>query len=127
MGGNPYCAIQRIPLPVPGTHCFTLTLAYPFLPILPRPQVRLAKHVAVGCMNDVVHAYQPTGHKSWSLYLPAHILAMQRMEVVGQRMTKALIVALANGGCGGVPVFLVGSAWHSCTPYRWACTAPCVS
>ncbi|GFR47769.1 hypothetical protein Agub_g9536 [Astrephomene gubernaculifera] len=59
--------------------------------------VRLLKHVAVGCMNDVIHAYQPTGHKSWSIYLPAHILAMQRMEVAGQRGTKALLVALANG------------------------------
>ncbi|KAG2451137.1 hypothetical protein HYH02_004404 [Chlamydomonas schloesseri] len=59
--------------------------------------VRLAKHVAVGCMNDVVHAYTPTGHKSWSLYLPCHILAMQRMEVTGQRNTKALVVALSNG------------------------------
>ncbi|GFR47660.1 hypothetical protein Agub_g9403 [Astrephomene gubernaculifera] len=59
--------------------------------------VPLLKHVAVGCMNDVIHAYQPTGHKSWSIYLPAHILAMQRMEVAGQCGTKALLVALANG------------------------------
>ncbi|GLC45690.1 Bardet-Biedl syndrome 1 protein [Pleodorina starrii] len=59
--------------------------------------VRLAKHVAVGCMNDVIHAYQPNGHKSWSIYLPCHILAMQRMEVTSQRMTKALVVALSNG------------------------------
>ncbi|KAG2484587.1 hypothetical protein HYH03_016628 [Edaphochlamys debaryana] len=59
--------------------------------------VRLVKHVAVGCMNDVIHAYQPNGHKSWSIYLPTHILAMQRMEVTGQRMTKALVVSLANG------------------------------
>jgi hypothetical protein len=48
-------------------------------------------------MNDVVHAYQPNGHKSWSLYLPAHILAMCRMEVTSARMTKALVLALANG------------------------------
>ncbi|GIL69347.1 hypothetical protein Vretimale_13465 [Volvox reticuliferus] len=59
--------------------------------------VRLQKHVAVGCMNDVIHAYQPTGRKSWSIYLPCHILAMQRMEVTSQRMTKALVVALSNG------------------------------
>ncbi|PNH05290.1 Bardet-Biedl syndrome 1 protein [Tetrabaena socialis] len=59
--------------------------------------VRLVKHVAVGCMNDVIHAYQPDGHKSWSIYLPCHILAMQRMEVTGQRNTKGLVVALANG------------------------------
>ncbi|KXZ45593.1 BBS1 protein [Gonium pectorale] len=59
--------------------------------------VRLVKHVAVGCMNDVIHAYQPNGTKSWSIYLPCHILAMQRMEVTGQRMTKALLVALSNG------------------------------
>ncbi|GIL48849.1 hypothetical protein Vafri_5272 [Volvox africanus] len=59
--------------------------------------VRLQKHVAVGCMNDVIHAYQPSGHKSWSIYLPCHILAMQRMEVTSQRMTKALVVALSNG------------------------------
>ncbi|EFJ41176.1 Bardet-Biedl syndrome protein 1 [Volvox carteri f. nagariensis] len=59
--------------------------------------VRLSKHVAVGCMNDVIHAYQPNGHKSWSIYLPCHILAMQRMEVTSQRMTKALVVALSNG------------------------------
>jgi Bardet-Biedl syndrome 1 protein len=67
---------------------------------LPHPlsrQVRLAKHVAVGCMNDVIHAYQPNGDKSWSIYLPCHILAMQRMEVISQRMTTALVVALSNG------------------------------
>lgn len=80
---------------MPLTSCYgtfrRLGLSIPVPPILlhllnstssPRVcQVRLAKHVAVGCMNDVVHAYTPTGHKSWSLYLPCHILAMQRMEV----------------------------------------------
>lgn len=59
--------------------------------------VRLSKHVAVGCMNDAIHAYQPNGDKSWSVYLPANILAMQRMEVTGARMTKGFIVALSNG------------------------------
>lgn len=94
--------MDPFPPPLIDKYLFILALTFSVLPVLPPAQVRLAKHVAVGCMNDVVHAYQPTGHKSWSLYLPAHILAMQRMEVVGQRMTKALIVALANGGCGCV-------------------------
>lgn len=49
-------------------------------------------------MNDVVHAYQPNGHKSFSIYLPAPILTMARLEVTAQRMTKCLLVALANGG-----------------------------
>lgn len=48
-------------------------------------------------MNDVVHSYQPNGHKNFSIYLPSPILTMQRLEVTSARMTKCLLVALANG------------------------------
>lgn len=48
-------------------------------------------------MNDVVHSYRPTGHKNYSIYLPAPILTLQRLEVTNARMTKCLLVALRNG------------------------------
>lgn len=65
--------------------------------------VRMNNNVMVGCMNNVVHSYQYSGHKNFSIYLPAPILTMQRLEVTSARMTKCLMVALANGRCvGGV-------------------------
>jgi hypothetical protein len=46
----------------------------------------------------LVHpVYVATGHKNFSIYLPSPILTMQRLEVQAARMTKALLVALANG------------------------------
>jgi len=59
--------------------------------------VRMNNNFMVGCMNDVVHNYQSSGHKNYSIYLPASILAMQKLEVTSARMTKCLVVALANG------------------------------
>lgn len=59
--------------------------------------VRMNKNVMVGCMNNIVHNYQPNGHKNYSVYLPAPILAMQRLEVASARMSKCLLVALSNG------------------------------
>ncbi|KAJ9510374.1 hypothetical protein QJQ45_015847 [Haematococcus lacustris] len=59
--------------------------------------VRMGPHTMVGCMNSVVHSYTNNGHKNFTIYLPAPILAMQRLEVTAQRMTKALVVALRNG------------------------------
>lgn len=40
---------------------------------------------------------QETGHKNFSLYMPAPVLTIQRMEVVPSS-SRCLLVALANGG-----------------------------
>lgn len=58
--------------------------------------VKLGKNILVGCMNDVMHSYQHTGHKNYSIYLPANIHTMTLVAVQAQRMTKAVAVALAN-------------------------------
>ena len=52
-------------------------------------------------MNNVVHSYQHDGRKAYTIYLPASILAMQRLEMTGARQVKCLLVALSNGRCWG--------------------------
>jgi len=63
--------------------------------------VRIGHSALVGCMSDVVHCF---GSKSgtarqYSLPQPAAIQCMQLLATHTSRMTKCLIVALANGGC----------------------------
>lgn len=58
--------------------------------------VKVSKNIVVGCMNDVMHNYQHTGHKNYSIYLPSAIHCMTLVAVTAQRMTKAVAVALAN-------------------------------
>ena len=40
-------------------------------------QVRSGRNFVVGCMNNVVHSYQPNGHKNHSLFLPSRCDARQ--------------------------------------------------
>lgn len=58
--------------------------------------------VAVACMHEVLAAYSgSSGSKLWSVPLPAAVTAMAPLEVCGQRMSKGLVLALANGEGGG--------------------------
>eukprot|EP00798_Chlamydomonas_sp_ICE-L_P006017 gene6017-5322_t len=59
--------------------------------------IRLGKNFMVGCMNDVVHSYQNNGHKNYSIYLPASIHCIAKLEVSSSRMSRCLLVALSNG------------------------------
>ncbi|GMH36088.1 hypothetical protein BSKO_03956 [Bryopsis sp. KO-2023] len=58
---------------------------------------RVNKTLVVGCMNNVIHAYNFKGQKQYSLYLPSHVLALIPMEVTSQRLLKCIVVALGNG------------------------------
>ena len=40
-------------------------------------QVRSGRNFVVGCMNYMVHSYQPNGHKNHSLFLPSRCDARQ--------------------------------------------------
>lgn len=65
-------------------------------------QVRLGKRVLVGTMAQAVHCYSSSaGAKQYSLYLPAPIVCMARMEVPTARLSKCLLLGLANGAWAG--------------------------
>jgi len=59
--------------------------------------VRTNKNIIVGCMNNTIHSFHVKGKKSYSIYLPSAIVTMELLQIQRQRMTKALLVALANG------------------------------
>jgi Bardet-Biedl syndrome 1 protein len=59
--------------------------------------VRTNKNIIVGCMNNTIHSFHVKGKKSYSIYLPSTIVTMELLQIQRQRMTKALLVALANG------------------------------
>lgn len=48
-------------------------------------------------MADALHCYTGKGTKQYSLYMPASILTMQLLATTSSRMTKCVVVALANG------------------------------
>ncbi len=60
-------------------------------------QVRIGKNILVGTMANALHCYDGKGHKYYSLYLPSPILTMQLLATHTSRLTKCVIVALANG------------------------------
>ncbi|KAH3761989.1 BBS1 protein [Pelomyxa schiedti] len=55
-----------------------------------------SKYIFVGCMNDVVYAFQLRGRKSLALVMPC---AISCLEILHHQITssKALLVALSNG------------------------------
>eukprot|EP00727_Mastigamoeba_balamuthi_P012559 m51a1_g7926 hypothetical protein (555) ;mRNA; f:39757-42289 len=65
------------------------------LEVQPVALVIVNKHIFVGCMNSTVQAYQIRGRKSYTLYMPAPVLAM---ELLHHPLTnsKALLVSLGN-------------------------------
>jgi Bardet-Biedl syndrome 1 protein len=58
---------------------------------------RIEKLIFVACMGAVVHAYHIKGKKSYSLYMPAPVAAIEVLSLQRLRSSKALIVSLHNG------------------------------
>eukprot|EP00878_Enallax_costatus_P007416 GHUV01007766.1.p1 GENE.GHUV01007766.1~~GHUV01007766.1.p1 ORF type:complete len:464 (+),score=128.94 GHUV01007766.1:2271-3662(+) len=59
--------------------------------------VRINKQIIVGTMADALHCYTGSGTKQYSLYMPSSIITMQLLATTSSRMTKCVVVALANG------------------------------
>ncbi|KAJ1632773.1 bardet-Biedl syndrome 1 family protein [Pavlovales sp. CCMP2436] len=59
--------------------------------------VRVDKLIMVACMGSVVHAYHIKGKKSYSLYQPAPVAAIEVLTLQRVRSAKALLVSLHNG------------------------------
>lgn len=53
--------------------------------------------ILVACMGAVVHAFQVKGKKSYSLYMPAPVAAIEVLSLQRARSAKALLVSLHNG------------------------------
>ncbi len=83
--------------------------------------------VVVGCMNDTLHCYQPNARKEYSVYLPAPILAIQKLELSAAKTYKGVLVALRNGTCVClcVCVVCVYLYTHVCcvVPYTIVCVS----
>jgi len=60
--------------------------------------IRASKNIILGCRNCTVHCYHVKGRKHWSVYLPAHILAMEHLESLSYATSQSTcyVVALAN-------------------------------
>ena len=60
--------------------------------------IRASKNIILGCRNCTVHCYHVKGRKHWSVYLPAHILAMEHLESLSYATSQStcFVAALAN-------------------------------
>lgn len=58
---------------------------------------RLDKSIVVACMGNVVHSYHIKGKKSFSLYMPAPVAAVEVLQLTRMRTLRALLVSLHNG------------------------------
>jgi len=64
---------------------------------MPCGLVRQDKHIVVGCMSNVIHAFTLRGKKAYSIYLPEAILCMELLALTRTRTAKAMLVGLASG------------------------------
>lgn len=63
-------------------------------------QVRIGKKILVATMASKVHCYSGKGERAYTLTQPAPIVGLQLVALQNTRATRALLVALANGGAG---------------------------
>lgn len=57
---------------------------------------RVEKTIIVAGMNNVMHAFFMKGKKNYSVFLPAAVTNMEKMEMSRNKTMKAVLVALAN-------------------------------
>ena len=92
--------------------------------------MRIGQSALVGTMSDVVHCYGGKGGatRQYSLLQPAPILCMALLATLTSRMTKGLILALANGGnAGRLRNATAASARTLTTPYYPLAAGPAVA
>mmetsp|Transcript_20772 Transcript_20772/g.53229 ORF Transcript_20772/g.53229 Transcript_20772/m.53229 type:complete len:619 (+) Transcript_20772:542-2398(+) len=58
--------------------------------------LRNAKTFIIGCMSNTIHQYQMKGKKTYSVYLPAALVALEAVNT-GQRAQTIYAAALGNG------------------------------
>ncbi|DBA87232.1 TPA: Bardet-Biedl syndrome 1 protein [Trebouxia sp. C0004] len=81
------------------------------LDALPLGIARSHKGFLVGCTNSTVQYFNLKGKRSFCVNLPSPILAMHGLETAQQKISKCLVVSLANG------LFLVvGDPLHRARP-----------
>mmetsp|Transcript_1658 Transcript_1658/g.4843 ORF Transcript_1658/g.4843 Transcript_1658/m.4843 type:complete len:552 (+) Transcript_1658:21-1676(+) len=58
---------------------------------------RIDKSIVIPCMGNVVHSYHIKGKKTFSLYMPSPVAAVEVLHLQRMRSVKALLVSLHNG------------------------------
>jgi len=64
---------------------------------MPCGLVRQDKHILVGCMSSVIHAFTLRGKKAYSIYLPDPISCMELLALSKTRVAKAMLVGMSSG------------------------------
>ena len=58
---------------------------------------KLDKVLAVACMDNSIHGYFSKGKKSFSLYMPCSIVAVELLQLKYSQQVRALLIGLSNG------------------------------